>query len=110
MFTPNQIKTTNLPITFTAQDAGIISIAEFDQFWNRIFSSIHSDSTLQLLGKAIRYSFIFSNAPDYSDALISQTKPYNILRIGLHDKLLNLTSLYTPSWFADAFITLFGYS
>ena len=29
--------------------------------------------------------------------------------MGLHDKLLNLTPLFTPSWFNDAFITLFGY-
>ena len=36
MFTPSQIKTTIRPITFTAQDAGIYSNAELDQFWNRI--------------------------------------------------------------------------
>ena len=27
----------------------------------------------------------------------------------LHDKLLNLTPLFTPTWFSDAFIALFGY-
>ena len=37
MFTPSQIKTTIRPNTFTAQDAGIYSNAELDQFWNRIF-------------------------------------------------------------------------
>ena len=110
MFTPNQIKTTIRPNRFTAQDAGIYSNAELDQFWNKIFFSKHSNTTLQLLGKALSYSFISSNPPDYSDAHISQTNPYNTLRIGLHDKLLNLTPLlFTPSWFADAFITLFGY-
>ena len=109
MFTPNQIKTTLRPNTFTAQDAGIYSNAELDQFWNRILFSKHSDTTLQLLGKAPSYSFISSNTPDYSDAHISQTNPYNKLRFGLHDKLLNLTPLFTSSWFADAFITLFGY-
>ena len=36
MFTPSQIKTTIRPNTFTAQDAGIYSNAELDQFWNRI--------------------------------------------------------------------------
>ena len=40
---------------------------------------------------------------------MSQTNPYITLRFGLHDKLLNLTPLFTPSWFADAFITLSGY-
>ena len=109
MFTPNRIKTTKPPNTFTAQDAGINSNAELDQFWNRIFFSKHSDTALQLLGKALSYSFISSNNPDYFDAHISQTNPYNTLRIGLHDILLILTPLFTPSWFADAFITLFGY-
>ena len=37
MFTPSQIKTTIRPNTFTAQDAGINSNAELDQFWNRIY-------------------------------------------------------------------------
>ena len=109
MFTPNQIKTTIRSNTCTAQDAGIYTNAELDQFWNRILFSKHSDTTLQLLGKALSYSFISSNTPDNSDTYISQTNPYNTLRIGLHDKLLNLTPLFTPSWFADAFITLFGY-
>ena len=65
MFTPSQIKTTIRPETFTAQDAGIYSNAELDQFWNRILFSKHSDSTLQLLGKALSYSFISSNTPNY---------------------------------------------
>ena len=53
MFTPSQNRTTIQPNTFTAQDAGIYSNAEFDQFSNRILFSKHSDSTLQLLGKAL---------------------------------------------------------
>ena len=53
MFTPAQIKTTIRPNTFTAQDAGIHSNAELDQFSNRILFSKHSDSTLQLLGKSL---------------------------------------------------------
>ena len=35
--------------------------------------------------------------------------PYNTLRIALHDKHLNLTPLFTPTWFSDASIALFGY-
>ena len=46
MFTPSQIKTTLRFNTFTAQEAGINSNAELDQFWNRILFSNHSDSTL----------------------------------------------------------------
>ena len=108
-FTPSQINTTKRPITFTAQDAAIYSNAELGQLWNRIFISKHSDKTLQLLGKALSYSFISANNPYYSDSHISQTTPYNTLRIGLHDKLPNSTSFFTPTWLSDAFISLFGY-
>ena len=110
MFTPSQIKTTIRPNTFTAQDAGIYSNAELDQFSNRILFSKHSDSTLQLLGKALSYSFISSNTPNYdADSPQDCGNPYNTLRIGLHDKLLNLIPLFTPAWFSDAFMALFGY-
>ena len=37
MFRPTQIKTTVTPNTFTAQDAGIYSNAELNQFRNRVF-------------------------------------------------------------------------
>ena len=110
MFTPSQIKTTIGPNTFKTQDAGIYSNAELDQFWNRILFSKHSDSTHQLLGKALSYSFISSNTPNYdADSPRDSGNPYNTLRIGLHDKLLSLTPLFTPTWFSDAFIALFGY-
>ena len=65
MFTPSQIKTTIRPNTFSAQDTGIYSNAELDQFWNSILFSKHSDSTFQLLGKALSYSFISSNTPNF---------------------------------------------
>ena len=93
MFTPSQSKTTIRSNTFTAQDAGIYSNAELTQFWNRILFSKHSDTTLQLLGKALSYSFISSNTPDY-DAVSPHGNPYNTLRIGLHDRLINLTPLF----------------
>ena len=53
MFTPSQIKTTIRPYTFTAQDAGIYSNAELDQFWNRILFSKHSDSHFNYLAKLL---------------------------------------------------------
>ena len=106
MFTPSQVKITIPPNTFAAQDAGIYSNAELDQFWNRILVSKHSDSTLQLLGKALSYSFISSNIPNY-DANSPHENPYKTLRIGLHDKLLNLTPLFTPTLFSDAFLHYF---
>ena len=70
--------------------------------------SKHSDSTLQILGKALGYTFISSNTPDY-DANSLHENPYRTLRIGLHDKLINLSTFFTPTWFSDAFIALFGY-
>ena len=49
MFTPSQIKTTIRPNTSTAQDAGIYSNSELNQFWNGILFSKHSDTTLHFL-------------------------------------------------------------
>ena len=36
--------------------------------------------------------------------------PYRSLRIGLHDYMLNSTPFFSPDWFTDAFINLFGYA
>ena len=105
MFKPTQIKTTIGPNTFTAQDAGIYSNAELDQFWNRVLFAKHSDTTLQLLGCALTYDFIRStSSKEYNGK--SSYNQYNKLRIGLHDKLLSLTPLFTPEWFSD---TLFKF-
>ena len=113
LFTPAEIRTTIRSITITAQDAGIYSNAELDQISKRIRFAKHSDTTLQILGKTLSYSLISANTPDYSESHISPIIPYNTLRIGLNDKLLNLTPLFTPTWFFDAlmllaFIPLFG--
>ena len=78
IFTPSQIKTTIRPNTLTAQDAGVYSNAEVDHFWRRFLISKHSDSTLQLLGKALSYPFISSNTPDY-DANSPHDNPYNTI-------------------------------
>ena len=92
MFKPTQIKTTITPNTFTAQDAGIYSNAELDQFWNRVLFAKHSDTTLQLLGKSLSYDFISMHNEKHS---YSEHNPYNHLRIGVHDHLLNLLPLLT---------------
>ena len=89
MFTPSQIKTTIRPDTLTVQDAGIYSNAKLNQFWNRILFSKHSDTTLQLSGKALCYSFISSNTPDY-DTDSPHGNPYKTFRIGLHDRLFTI--------------------
>ena len=108
MFTPSQIKTTKRLNTFTAQDSDIYSNAELNQFWNKILFSKHSESTLQPLGKALSYSFISSNTPNY-DKISPHENPFNTIRIGSHDKPKNLTPFFLLTWFSDAFIALFGY-
>ena len=102
--TPNE--STITPNTFTAHDAGIYSNAELDQFWNRVLFAKHSDTTFQLLGKSLSYDFITMHNEQPSH---TGSNPYNHLRIGLHDHLLNLLPLFNPNWFSQGFITLFGY-
>ena len=106
LFKPTQIKTTITPNTFTAQDPGIYSNAELDQFWNRVSFAKHSDTTLQLLGKSLSYDFITMHNEQHSH---TGSNPYNHLRIGLHDHLVNILPLFNPNWFSQAFINLFGY-
>ena len=106
MFKPTQIKTTITPNTFTAQDAGIHSNAQLDHCWKRVFFAKHSDITFQLLGKSLSYDFITMYNKQHSH---TGSNPYNHLRIGLHDHLLNLLPLFNPNWFSQAFVNLFGY-
>ena len=106
MFKPTQIKTTIIPNTFTAQDAGIHSNAELDQFWNRVIFAKHSDTTVQLLGKSLGYDSITVHNEQHSH---TGSNPYNHLRIGFHDHLLNLLPLFNPDCFSQAFINFFGF-
>ena len=106
MFKPTQIKTTITPNTFTAQDAGIYSNAELDQFWNRVLFAKHSDTILELFGKSLSYDFITMHNEQLSH---TRSNPYNHLSIGLHDHLLNILPLFNSNWFSQAFINLFGY-
>ena len=89
MFTPNQIKTTIRPNTYTAQDAGTFSNAELDRFWNRILFPKHSDTTLQLLGKALSYSFICSDTSDYSDTVIHTFLKQILIILFVLDYMIN---------------------
>ena len=41
--------------------------------------------------------------------LLRTTVTYSTLRIGLHEKPLNQTPLFTPIWFSDVLISLFGH-
>ena len=90
IFKPTQTKTTITPNTFTAQDAGIYSNAELDQFWNRVLFAKHSDTTFQLLGKSLSYDFITVHNEQHSH---TGSNPYNHLRIGLYDHILTSVKL-----------------
>ena len=92
LFKPTQLKTTITPTTFTAQDAGIYSNADLDQFWNRVLFAKDSDTTLQLLGKSLSYDFITVNNEQHSH---TGSNPYDHLGIGLHDHLLNFLPFLT---------------
>ena len=94
MFKPTRIKTTITPNTFTAQDAGIYSNAELDQFRKRVLFAKHSDTTLQLLEKSLSYAFITMHNEQHSH---TGSNPYNLLRIRLHDHLLNLLPRFNPN-------------
>ena len=52
---------------------------------------------------------LFLLIPSEYNANSPHENPRNRLRIGLHDRLIYLTPLFTPTWFSDAFIALFGY-
>ena len=106
MFTTSQIKTTIRLNTFKAQDTGIHSNAELDQFRNRILFSKHSDTTLQPQGRDLSFSFNSVNKPNYDAFSPQDRNPYSKLRIGLHDKLL---PLFTYTWPCHAYISILGY-
>ena len=107
MFTPSQSKITKRPNTFTAQDAGVFSNAELEQFWNRIFFSKHSDKTLQSLGNALSYSYISVKTPDYSDSHTSQTNPF-ISLIGYPCYILTQCGVYVRHFFSYKLLLYFS--
>ena len=104
LYEPTQVQTAISPNTFTAQDAGIHSQKELKHFWNCVLFTKHSDKTLQLLIKAISYEFM----KQQSSGSLSDN-PYTSLRIGFYDYMLNSTQFFSPDWFTDAFIKLFGF-
>ena len=104
-FKPTQTKTTITPNAFTAQDAGMYSNAELDQFWNRVLFAKHSDTTLELLGKSLSYDFLTVHNEQHSH---TGSNPYNHLRHGLHDHVLILLPVFNPVWFSQAFNNFFG--
>ena len=86
----NLKQTTNSHNTFTAQDAGFSSQKELKHIWNRVLFTKHSDNTLKLLGKAIRYEFMSKQSSEFLP-----NNPYKSLRIVRHDNMLKLTPFST---------------
>ena len=113
LFETNQFQPATNLNTFTAQKAGNCSNAESTDFRNRVLFTKHSDTTLKLLGKALSYDFLATAEQHPTD---SDSSPYrnrfnhfNVLRVGLHDHLLNLAPLFVLDFFADAFVAKFGF-
>ena len=100
MFQPKQVQSAINPITFTAQEAEIYSKAEITNFWNLVFFTKHSDTTLKLMGKAVSYDFSATSEQHQSDFYSISNRillnPQNILRFRLHDHLLNTAPLSAP--------------
>ena len=73
MFKPTQIRTTITPNTFTAQDVGINSNADLDQFWNRVLmqnTQIQLSNYLENHKVMISIQYIMNNIPTQDQILI----------------------------------------
>ena len=56
-FGSKQFQSAISPNNFSAQEAGIFSIAELNFFWNCLLMTNHSDTSLVLLQKTISFEF-----------------------------------------------------
>ena len=76
-------------------------------FWNRVLFTKQPGITLRLLGKVLSYDFLATSQKhptDFSSARKrNRFNPYNVLRVGQLDRLLNSAPLFAPDWYADAF-------
>ena len=113
LFEPKQIQYATNSNTFTAQEAGIRSIAELTKFWNGVFFAQHSYTILKFLGKAIHFDCLAASKKHpsdfYSPPNRNQFNLDNASRFGLRDHLINIAPLFAPDGFADAFSALFGF-
>ena len=106
LFKPTQIRTTIAPNTFTAQDAGIILKSKKKTNSGTEYYSRNTQIQLsKYLEKTLSYGFITVHNEQHSH---TGSNPYNHLRIGLHDHLLNLSPLFNRDWFIQTFINFFG--
>ena len=108
LFEAKQVQFATNPNVLTAQEAGNYSKAELTNFRNRVFFNNQSDTTLKIWGKTISYDFLATSEKPISAFLSTlrgnRFNPYNVLRVDLHDYLLNIASLFAPGKLADAFI------
>ena len=89
IFQPTQVQTAISPNTFLPKMQVFIPKKKSDVFgmFQRFFFFKHSDTTLQLIGKAIRFEFMSKQSE------FLPNNPNESHRIGLHEYMLNLTSL-----------------
>ena len=111
LFEPKQVQSAISPTTFTEQESGIYSNAELLHFSNRVLFK-HSDTTLKFLRKAKSFDSLATSEKHstdfYSNTDRVRFNHYDVLRVGLHDHLLNIAPLFAPEGFANAFTALFG--
>ena len=98
LFEPKQVQSAINPNILTAQEAGIFSNDKSTKFWNRVFFTKHSDTTLKLLVEAISYDLLATSeqhATDfYSPPIGNRFNHFSVLRVGLHDHFLNTATLF----------------
>ena len=107
LFELRQIEISISPNTFTTQDAVIYSKQDLKQFWVRVLFANYSDNTLQLLCKEISYDFM--SQTDNLSPKPRLDNPYNFLRIGLIDYILNIAPFKDTGWFKSKFVEICGY-
>ena len=70
-----------------------------EPLWSRVLITKHSDNTLHLLDKTVKYE----NRSKHNSELLSNRR-YKSGRIGLHEYMLNSTLFFTHELLTDAFI------
>ena len=108
LFEPKQVQSVMNLNVFTSQETRVLSNAELTSFWNCVLFTKQFDSTLRLLVKVSR-SFFWHSTNSSSNSNRNIYNSYNVLKVSLHGRLLNIAPLFAPDLFADAFIVLIGF-
>ena len=112
LFEPKHDQAAGSPFFFTSKKNWIA----FQCWVNKFLESCLIHETLwwytEGFGKSISYYFLSTTEQHptdfYSRSNRSRFNPLNVLRIGLHDHLLNIAPLFAPHCSADIVIARFG--